>query len=484
MARLIVQPGRKLGDIHPHIYGQFIEHLGRCIYGGIYDPDSPLSDERGFRTDVLQAVRELKVPILRWPGGNFSSGYHWLDGVGPAEQRRSRPELAWHTTEPNTFGTNEFIEYCRVIETEPYLCLNMGNGTMDEAIAWVEYCNRAEGTYYADLRRQHGYPEPHKVIYWGLGNEIWGDFQIGHKSAADYAWQARDWAKVLKRLDPDIKLVACGGTGNAPSLHWDLEVLERALDFIDYTALHYYWGPRGEDSYFGTLAGTFDFERYLAGVEGLIDNVRRDRKMARPIWISVDEWNVSYHPAFDHEMYYTLRDALADALFLHMLQRHCNTVKMANLAQMVNVIPAIMTSPQGMFRESIYWPLWLERNLAGDTLVDCWADVETWEVDFLPGASFPYLDAVATLDEAGNRLVLSVVNCSPSDDIEAEINLLGVEVKDRAFAHTLNADDADAQNTFETPDRVRTVTGQITGANPMTYTFPAHSLTVIELGLA
>ncbi len=478
MAHIVVNVQRRLGEIHRHLYGQFIEHLGRCIYGGIFEPGSPLADERGFRTDVLDAAKDLKVSILRWPGGNFSSGYHWLDGVGP--ERRARPELAWKTVEPNTFGTNEFIEYARALGADPYICLNMGNGTMDEAIAWVEYCNIAGGTYYSDLRRQHGYSDPHKVLYWGLGNEIWGDFQIGHKSAEDYAWQARDWAKVLKRLDPSIKLVACGGTGNGPSLRWDLEVLERTADFIDYTALHYYWGPRGDDPYLGTLAGAYDFERYLRAVEALIDEVRRDKGMDKPIWVAVDEWNVHYHSP-DWVMTYNLRDALADAIFIHMLQRHCNTVKMATMAQMVNVIAPIITNEEGMVRQTIYWPLWLAANVAGGTLIDAWADVETWSVDFIPGESFPWLDVVATLDEPGERVVLSVVNCHPTEDIEAQITVTGPKITDDAFARTLNSDSPDDRNTFQEPERVKLVGTEILGGNEISHVFPAHSLTVIEL---
>ncbi len=481
MARIVINADRQLGAIHPHVYGQFIEHLERCIYGGIYEPGSPLSDERGFRSDVLEAVRDLQVPLIRWPGGNFVSGYHWLDGVG--EQRRIRPELAWQTTEPNTFGTDEFIQYCRAAGCEPCICLNMGNGTMEEAIAWVEYCNGDGGTYYSDLRRQHGYEEPHNVTYWGLGNEIWGDFQIGHKTAQDYAWQARDWANVLKRLDPDIKLIACGGTGQMPSTRWDLEVLERTADFIDYTALHYYWGPRGDDPYYGTLAGAYDFEQYVQYVEAAIQALRRDRGMQRPIWIAVDEWNVIYH-GFDHPMNYTLRDALADAIFIHMLQRHCPMVKMANLSMMVNVIPVIEAGPEGMFRQSIYWPLWLAANIAGPTLVDCWTDVETYEVDFLPGQSLPYLDAVATLDEDGQRLILSVVNSHASDDIEADITIMGPTVGDQARLHTLNADSPDGHNDFDEPENVSVEKSQTAGGNQMTYSFPAHSLTTLELNIS
>jgi len=481
MARIVINVDRKLGDIHPHIYGQFIEHLGRCIYGGIYEPGSPLADERGYRRDVMEAIRELKPGILRWPGGNFASGYHWTDGVGP--QRKARPELAWQTEEPNTFGTDEFIDYSRAVACDPYVCLNMGNGSMDEAIAWLEYCNVESGTHYSDMRRGNGSASPHNVTYWGLGNEIWGDFQIGHKSADEYAAMARDWGKVLKRLDPNIKLIACGGTGNAPSVQWDTQVLERAADVIDYTALHYYWGPRDGAPYYSTLAGAYEFERYVTYVEGLIDAVRRDKKIERPIYIAVDEWNVNYHSG-DHGMRYTLRDALADATFIHMMQRHCNSIKMANLAQTVNVIPAIETNPDGMFLQSIYWPLWVSANVAGPTLLDCWADVAHYSIDFIPGVEVPYLDAVATLDESTRRVILSVINHHPDEDVAAGIVLIGPDIADQVVVRTLNADSPDAHNDFDAPNTVALVSEQMEGGNPLGYTFGAHSQTVIEFTIS
>jgi alpha-N-arabinofuranosidase len=264
-----------------------------------------------------------------------------------------------------------------------------------------------------------------------------------------------------------------------PSIAWDVEVLDRTAELIDYTALHYYWGPRGDDPYYGTLAGAYDFERYLVAVEGLIESVRRDRRIAKPIWIGIDEWNVSYHTG-DHGLLYTLRDALADALFIHMMQRHCNTVKMGNLAQMVNVIPAIVAGPEGMFRQSIYWPLWLAANVCGRTLVDCWTEVETWTVDLIPDRSFPYLNAVATLDEPGERIILSVVNCHVSQDIEAAVTVLGAQTTDDAFVRTLNADSPDAHNSFENPEAVRLEAHETLGGNSISYNFPAHSQTVLE----
>jgi len=247
MARVKIDLDRKLGQIDRKIYGMFIEHLGRCIYGGIYDPSSPLSDANGIRRDVLEAARGLQPSILRWPGGNFASGYHWEDGVGPKKQRPIRAELAWHTIETNQFGTNEFIEYCRALQTEPYICANLGSGTMDEAAAWVMYCNRDDGTSYARLRAEHGFEKPHRVIYWGLGNEMYGDWQIGHKTAPDYAKFARQCAQMMRAADPEIKLVLCGGQNP----DWDRQVLDECADLVDYISYHFYWGATaGEDPHY------------------------------------------------------------------------------------------------------------------------------------------------------------------------------------------------------------------------------------------
>ncbi len=221
-ATLKIDLERRLGTIDPNIYGNFIEHLGRCIYGGIYDEGSPLADADGNRTDVLEAARKLRVTQLRWPGGNFGSGYHWQDGIGPKDARPARYDLAWFERESNRFGTDEFISTCRKLGTAPYIGVNIGTGTIDEASSWVEYCNRQGGTYFSDLRKKNGHPEPYAVKYWGIGNEIYGDWQIGHKNAADYAKMGLEFAKVMKWQDPSIKLVACG-TGD-PS--WDQPVLE------------------------------------------------------------------------------------------------------------------------------------------------------------------------------------------------------------------------------------------------------------------
>src|SRR5947199_234859 len=230
MTRISIDLARRLGTVDRRIFGQFIEHLGRCIYGGVYDEGSPLADARGFRRDVLDAARPLRIPILRWPGGNFVSGYHWLDGVGPRDKRPRRSELAWYAEESNRFGTDEFIEYCRVLGAEPFICVNMGSGTMDEAQAWVEYCNGTGNTSWANLRRQHGHPDPYRVRYWGLGNEMYGGWQIGNMNAHDYVKKARAFAMVMKRTDPSIELIGCGQNGWS---EWDEITLGGLAERID-----------------------------------------------------------------------------------------------------------------------------------------------------------------------------------------------------------------------------------------------------------
>ncbi|MDP5170490.1 MAG: alpha-N-arabinofuranosidase, partial [Bacteroidia bacterium] len=244
-ARIKLDIDRKVGEVSPLLYGNFVEHLGRCVYDGIYNPESAKSDEKGFRTDVIEAVKGLNVSIARYPGGNFVSNYHWQDGIGPKENRPPRMELAWNRLETNQFGTNEFIDYCKAVGTEPYFSVNMGTGTIEEAQNWVEYANVAEGPYYAELRKKHGYPAPHNIKYWSLGNEMDGFWQMGHLNSEDYAKKAREAAKLMRLTDPSIKLIAAGASNFRPSANpmgWNRVVVEELQDVVDYLALHMYVG--------------------------------------------------------------------------------------------------------------------------------------------------------------------------------------------------------------------------------------------------
>ena len=239
MTRIAIDPARPVGRLDRKVFGGFVEHLGRCIYGGLYEEGSPLSDDRGFRQDVLGLLRELRLGVLRWPGGNFVSNYHWADGIGPIHSRPRRPELAWGGEESNRFGTDEYLAYCAELGTEPYICLNMGTGTLADALAWVEYCNSAGGTHWADRRRENGRAEPWRVTYWGLGNEMYGDWQVGAFTAEEYVREATRWARAIRRLDPRAKLVSCGMNGWN---EWDRVVIDGIASLVDYHSLHIYTG--------------------------------------------------------------------------------------------------------------------------------------------------------------------------------------------------------------------------------------------------
>src|SRR5438552_3692012 len=423
MTRISIDLRRRLGTVDRRIFGQFIEHLGRCIYGGVYDEGSPLADARGFRRDVLDAARPLRIPILRWPGGNFVSGYHWLDGVGPKDKRPRRSELAWYAEESNRFGTDEFIEYCRVLGAEPFICVNMGSGTMDEAQAWVEYCDGTGNTSWANLRRQHGHPDPYRVRYWGLGNEMYGGWQIGNMNAHDYVKKARAFAMVMKRTDPSIELIGCGQNGWS---EWDEITLGGLAELIDFHSIHLYTG--GPDHY-ATVFQSHQAERAIRICSALIERVRHAQRIAHPIHIAFDEWNVWWRTRSHEdrvggvEERYNLSDALAVATYLNGFIRNCRTVRLANFAQLVNAIAPIFTSATGLFRQTIYHPLRLYAEHTLSTALDVQVDGPTYDLpadreqdvigrvhhvaDLGP---FSLLDASATWDPATGQLTLAVVN--------------------------------------------------------------------------
>ncbi len=495
MARIVVDPARRIGTVDRRIFGHFIEHLGRCIYGGIFDEGSPLADARGFRRDVLDAVRPLGIPILRWPGGNFVSGYHWLDGVGPRDQRPRRSELAWYAEESNRFGTHEFIEYCRALGTDPYICVNMGSGTMDEAQAWVEYCNATGNTSWANLRRQHGYPEPHRVRYWGLGNEMYGAWQIGHLSAEDYVKKARAFALVMKRTDPSIQLIGCGHNGWSD---WDATVLEGLAPIVDYHSIHLY---TGQADHYGTVFQSHQAERAVRICGALIERVRYAQRITHPIHIAFDEWNVWYRTRSHEdrvggvEERYTLTDALAVATYLNGFIRHCRTVRIANLAQLVNAIAPIFTSRTGLFLQTIYHPLRLyaehTREIALDVHVESPVhDLPAEQEERTAGrvhhvadlGPFPLLDAVATCDAAGRQLTLAVVNRDRDRSHGTAIELVDVAAGGTVLAAEVNGPDVDATNSFEHPRRVDAIERKLdVSGHRFQYEFPAHSVTVLRI---
>ncbi len=475
MNQIKIDLQRTVGEVNRHIFGGFAEHLGRCIYGGIYEPGSALADSSGYRADVLEAVRRLGFSIIRYPGGNFASGYRWRDGVGPTADRPSRIDLAWHSTEPNTFGTNEFIDFCRVVGAEPYLVVNCGDGDLREARDWVEYCNSTTDSALVKLRQQHGVDAPHNVKYWSLGNEVDGPWQIGYKTPAEYARTATEFGKVMKWVDPSIKLVA------AATSFWEEGFVERAQllleqagDLLDYMGLHWYVGNR-EDDFAAYMATSELIEDRLTAYEGLIHAMRLERGLKRPVYIAVDEWNVWYRTFGNSntlEEIYNLEDALVVAMHLNAFIRHAHSVKMANIAQIVNVIAPIFNRSDGLVLQTIFYPFELYSRTCGPVALDVY-----WQGDtFSEGVRL--LDVVATLDPAQKQLVLYVINRSKDDSTQAEVILDAGSFSGPAQAQIVNGPDIKAENTFDTPDLVKTHQMSVpAGGKTLTYEFEPHSVT-------
>jgi alpha-L-arabinofuranosidase len=489
--RVSIDPLRAIAPIDPNVFGGFAEHLGRCIYGGIYDPQSPHADADGIRTDVLAALKRLRMPVMRYPGGNYVSGYRWRDGVGPKEERATRMELAWHDLEPNTFGTNEFVDFCRKLGSEPYMAVNAGDGDMREARDWVEYANGTKDTSLVKLRKQHGYEAPHAIKYWSIGNEVDGPWQIGFKTPEEYARTYTEYAKVMKWTDPSIKLLAAG-----VSL-WDRTWVERvqllmehAPTLIDYMAIHWYVGnsrERGyrDDDFASYMAISEKMDDMLSGTAGIIRAMSSALKLGRSIPIAVDEWNVWYrvHNEGKLEETYNLEDALVVAMHFNAFFRHAKHVKMANIAQIVNVIAPIMTTRDDMVLQSTFHPFELYASTAGDTALDVsWdgATFSTPEFDALR-----VLDVSATLDSSTGRLAVYLVNRSESDTQSTTIELQRGRFADAGDLHVINGPHVKAENTFETPDQVGVRSSRVeAGGSALTLELEPHSVTALVIDVA
>jgi len=499
-ARIKIDIDRTIGQVDKNLFGNFVEHLGRCVYGGIYEPGSPLSDEQDFRKDVLEAVKGLNVALVRYPGGNFVSNYHWIDGVGPKEDRVPRMELAWTRLEPNTFGTNEFIQFCRKAGTEPYFSVNMGTGTIEEAQRWVEYCNVKEGPYYAELRKKHGFQEPYNIKYWSLGNEMDGFWQMGHLSAEDYCKKAREAAKLMRLTSPDIKLIAAGSSNYRPNAdpdEWNSTVLRELRDVTDYIALHIYVG-NPDDNYYNFLSTPLVCEQRTKLVKGMIceEMSKADRGGRDPVYIAWDEYNVWYRARTDESMQgtraleepYNLEDALVIAGFLNVFVRNADIVKMANMAQLVNVIAPIWAEKNGIFKQTIYYPLALFANNVKGVSLDVFVDCDTYDTDeFFIGlgesqtkqTNVPYLDVSATFNNG--EVVICVVNRHKEKAITTDILCQTGEFTGPFSVFEVNGPDVKSMNDFD-KENVKTITKDYIKprGNKITYSFSAHSFTMIK----
>jgi alpha-N-arabinofuranosidase len=460
-ARIAIDEERVIGRISPLLFGGFIEHMGRCVYQGIFDPGSALADERGLRTDVLAALRELNPRIIRYPGGNFLSGYHWRDGVGPVAQRPRRRELAWQSIETNHFGTHEFITLCRMLGAEPMLGVNLGTGTIEEAGAYVEYCNAPAGTLEADRRVANGAPEPFGVRYWCLGNEMDGPWQIGHMDATAYAVKAREAAKLMKWHDPSIRLTLCGSSSSHMPTYpeWDRIALEICWEYVDYLSLHFYAGNRDDDtdSY---LALARQFEDHLDALAGTLRYVKAKLRSRHDVYLSWDEWNVWYKdqtmqggwqeaPHLIEEVY-NLEDALVVAQWLNVFLRRCDVLKMACLAQLVNVIAPILTRPDGILRQSIFYPFALfSRYASGDSL-DLLVQAPTYATRMF--GEQPLIDAAASYDAGQGKGAIFIVHRGRTEPLTLDLEWQGRAPYRVASIYQVSGSDPKAANTFDTPD--------------------------------
>jgi len=500
-ARIKIDIDRTIGKVDENIYGNFVEHLGRCVYGGIYEENSPLSDENGFRLDVLKAVKELNVSITRYPGGNFVSNYNWKDGIGPKDDRPARMELAWSRLESNRFGTDEFMEYAKKMGTKPYFSVNMGTGTIKEAQEWVEYCNVKSGPYYAELRKKNGHEEPYNIKYWSLGNEMDGYWQMGHLNAEDYSKKAREAAKLMRLTSPGIKLIAAGSSNyrpNADPNEWNEKVLHELRDIIDYIALHMYVG-NVENNYYNFVSTPLVLEERTRIVKGLIDREMEnaDRGNRPPIYIAWDEYNIWYRARGKGTMAgtkaleerYNLEDALVISGFLNAFIRNADIVKMANMAQLVNVIAPIFSSEKGIFKQTIFYPIQLFANNVKGTSLDVHVDCKTYDTGkFLIGLGesttiqkdVPFLDVSATYNNG--EIIICVMNRNKDKAITTDL-LCQEGLFDGEFkVYEINGPDIKTENDFgkTNVETKKKASLKVKKSDKITYDFPAHSFTMIK----
>ncbi len=465
-AKVFIDPAFRISPLDRNLFGSFIEHLGRAVYEGIYEPGFPLADSDGFRKDTLEVIRQADVPMIRYPGGNFVSGYDWLDGVGPKKDRPTLLDRAWDTIETNQFGTDEFMLWCKKVGTLPLLAVNLGAGNPKHASELVEYCNLEKGTKYSDLRRQYGHTEPYNVKHWCLGNEMDGPWQIGHCTAQEYGLRAADAARQMRQIDRSLFLVACGSSGPfMPTyLEWDQKVLEECYQVVDAISLHRYYNntteTNGDTRHFLALNLTMD--RQIEEVQAVCDFVRGRVRSNKTLYLSFDEWNVWYRardgdgrkqkaPHLTEEVY-NLEDALLVGGLVNSLLRHADRVKVACLAQLVNALAALLTNEKMVLKQTIFYPYaWALENCNGDVLrVE--VDSPKYEVERM--GQVPYLDVAATRDPQSGKVCLLVLNRDLDKSRQFEVNWQAGAPTRVLTSQVITGPDLKATNTFAEPNKV------------------------------
>ena len=487
-AKINVDSRDRIGNLNIHVFGTMLENWGEpgrhTIYGSIWvGENSSIPNVRGLRKDVLEATKKMGPTIIRWPGGCPADVYHWLDGVGPREER---PQTVLPTfwsvdvEETNEFGTHEFIDFCREVGADPYINVNVGTGTPEEAANWVEYCNREGKTKYAIMRVKNGHPEPFNVKYWGIGNELYGWWEVGHMDAEEHACVAFEYAKVMKMVDPTIKVVAVGCDQD----EWNYQLLKKAGRNIDFVSIHKYY--RYED-YYTLVACPLEAKKSLERLSNLINAIIDPAE--REIKIAVDEWNVWHKDAGPRAFYQrlTLQDGLFAAGMFHTMHKMCNSVGMANLCDLINSGPCgpIVTNEETLFVNPEYLAFSLYRHHIGDIVLHSSTEVDTYNAGEILNEKIdnvPYLDCLATLSEEKGKLYLAVINRHRDEDIECTIKLRDFRTLNEGEVYELNAEDVMSANDFDSPDNVRITKKKISSvATSFNYIFPRHSATVLEI---
>jgi len=468
-AALTIDPAFRVADVDVRLYGSFVEHLGRCVYTGIYEPGHPTSDEHGFRRDVADLTRELRTPLIRYPGGNFVSGYNWEDGIGPVDQRPTRLDLAWRSVETNQVGVDEFMRWSRGVGSEAMMAVNLGTRGVDAARNLVEYCNHPAGTAWSDLRRSNGSAEPYGIKVWCLGNEMDGPWQIGHKPAREYGRLAAAAAVAMRRVDPSIELVACGSSNAAmPTFgRWEATVLEETYDVVDYVSLHSYFEPRSDDRA-SFLAAAVAMDRYIESVIATCDHARAVGRHKKRMNLAFDEWNVWYQSRFPGEGNldigkpgrrlledrYCVVDAVVVGNLLISLLRHADRVRIACLAQLVNVIAPIVTEPGGpAWRQTIFHPFALTSRHGRGTVLRLEPGAPVYDTP--AQGEVPLLDAAAVLDDESATVALFAVNRDQGEAMTVDVDVRAMPALTSAEHVALCDDDPHAVNGPDPAERVK-----------------------------
>ena len=495
-AQIAIDLDRTVGHVRPEIYGQFLSRRRWVVEDALYQPSHPDADEHGIRTTVADAVRELAPPVVRWPGGCTGTSYEWERGIGPVEQRSRTIDWHFGYDVDNEFGTAEFIRFCRSVGAEPQLNLTTGTGTLREALGWLEYCNSGHDSYYANLRRSHGHAEPFDVRYWQIGNEEWGAHEIGRVPADENARRCREWARALHKLDPRVTVLAAGGWRPDVAVDWNLPLLREAWDDLDFLCVHTYWrfDPNRRDGDYDRLIGVTDREEAgIRALRGLIDLVGREKGTTHAPRLAFTEWNAAN--TAHHEMtpgwrptqtQYRMIDAAVCATFLNVLQRQSDTVGLANFAQTINVVGALVVNDEAVVREPVYWPLWMQRRHSGPVAVDARVHCPEVYCEAWSGApgSTPALDVSATRSEAGDTLWVSVVNRDKNAAHAVDLELRHGSHAGTARRIQLSAPTPLSTNSVAEPEVVRPTQDSVDLAATPRVTEPPCSYTIFELPLA